>query len=58
MNADGQEGWVPSNILKIIMDEFDSSRESTPCGGISADASADSELSDDGRYWLFKAPLF
>lgn len=49
VNADGQEGWVPSNILQLLTDEGDS-RESTPNDLLSAEASADSsEVSDEGK---------
>lgn len=48
VNADGQEGWVPSDILQLMTDEdTESSRESTPQ---SAEMSAESsEVSDDGK---------
>lgn len=50
VNADGQEGWVPSSILQLVTDEADSSREGTPNDVLSAEASADSsEVSDEGK---------
>lgn len=49
MNADGKEGWVPSNVLRLMVEEdVGSSRESTPMDLLSAEPSAD-EVSDDGE---------
>ena len=49
VNADGQEGWVPAELLRLMTEEdIESSRESTPADLLS---SADhSEMSDDGEY--------
>lgn len=51
VNADGQEGWVPSDILQLLTEEdTESSRESTPNDMLSNEASAEnSEMSDDGN---------
>ncbi len=51
VNADGMEGWVPSDVLRMMQeDEFQSSGQSTPVDALSAEVSADnSEMSDDGE---------
>ena len=51
VNADGMEGWVPSDVLRLMVDDdFQSSGQSTPMDMLSAEVSADnSEVSDDGK---------
>ena len=49
VNADGKEGWVPSNILRLLTEEEmqSSDGESTPTDARSIEVSADnSEISD------------
>ena len=56
VNADGMEGWVPSDVLRLMNDEDlrSSSGQSTPIDLLSAEASADnSEMSDDGGECLY-----
>jgi translation initiation factor 2B subunit (eIF-2B alpha/beta/delta family) len=52
VNADGQEGWVPFSILELVMDEVDSSRESTPNDLLSEVSAESSELSDEGEQYI------
>ena len=58
VNADGMEGWVPSDILRLMGDEdFPSSGQSTPMDMLSGEVSADnSEMSDDGKSSLVALP--
>ena len=52
MNADGKEGWLPSNVLQILTDNNNASGERTPSPSNKVSSDENQSSDDDGEWVL------